>query len=136
MQHPRWNFQKNPQPSFGPPLDGVEKLDKKKIDKLKKYSFFPTINMLLQATYFSTISPQFVDLPTHILRSPPQPLLSQPPPPTLTHNPPLTLTHNPQVKNLGHLGPAHVWMGRSSIPFLKNLKIILLVPLKFFPIFF
>ena len=68
-QHPRWNFQQNPQPSFGPPPDGVEKLvTKKKIDKSKKYSFFPKINMLLQATYFSTINPQFVGLLTHILR--------------------------------------------------------------------
>ena len=36
----RWNFQKNPQPSFDPPPDGVEKLTTKKIDKFKKYSFF------------------------------------------------------------------------------------------------
>ena len=65
-------FKKNPQPSFGPPPDGVEKLaTKKKIDKFKKYSFFPKINMLLQATYFSTINPQFVGLPTHILHPPP-----------------------------------------------------------------
>ena len=31
--------------------------------------------MLLQATYFSTINPQFVGLPTHILRPPPDPQL-------------------------------------------------------------
>ena len=44
---------------------GSKKATEKKIDKFKKY-FFPKINMLLQATYFSTINPQFVGLLTHM----------------------------------------------------------------------
>ena len=83
-------FKKTHNPHLVPLPMGSKKATKKKIDKFKKY-FFPKINMLLQATYFSTINPQFVGLPTHILR---------PPPP----NP----THNPQVKNLGS---AHVQGG-------------------------
>jgi hypothetical protein len=57
--------------------------------------------MLLQATYFSTINPQFVGLPTHILR--------YLPPHNLPHP-----THNPQVKTLGS---AHVcsWAAKAVL---------------------
>jgi hypothetical protein len=59
-------FKKIYNPHLVPLLMESKKATKKKIDKLKKY-FFPKINMLLQATYFSTINPQFVGLLTHIL---------------------------------------------------------------------
>ena len=80
----RWNFSKNHNPHLVPIPMWSNSCRQKKIDKFKKYSFFPKINMLLQATYFSTINPQFVGLLTHILHPPPTTSpASQPRPTTL-----------------------------------------------------